>query len=354
MNELLKSATEALRLRFGAACSIDECTPLPGQASSRSYYRLTCSGGEAPASTVLMQLPADPFASDEAAGAETVAELPFCTMLKYLDGLGLPVPLLYHDGAAEGFVLLEDLGDATALAELQARGPGSIEGIYREAIDLLAKFQAATRPAAGSAAYPEVICYSRRFDYDLLRWELDHFREWLLLDYAGGRPTPDEDRQIEAAFDEIAARLVNSPYRLAHRDFQSTNLMRRERELVLIDFQDALMAPPVYDLVSLLRDSYVVIPPPLLEGLKTYYYEQCSKVVPLGSREDFQALFALQTAQRKLKDAGRFVFIDRRKGNPTFLGFIDDSLAYVARAFDELPEYSRLRDLLSRWVPQLR
>lgn len=303
---------------------------------------------------ILMQLPDDPLASDEAAGAEAVTELPFCTMLKYLGGLGLPVPQLHHDGTGEGFVLLEDLGDATALAELQSRGPGALTTIYREAIDLLARLQEATAPSVGGLPYPDVICYSRRFDYGLLRWELDHFKEWLLLDYAGGQLSTGENRLLENAFDDIASRLVDTRYRLSHRDFQSTNLMRRGKDLVLIDFQDALLAPPVYDLVSLLRDSYVVIPPPQLDELKTYYYEHCADVMPFEDREEFEAVFALQTVQRKLKDAGRFVFIDRRKGNPAFLGFIDDSLAYVARAFDRLPEYADLRDLLSRSVPQLR
>ncbi len=354
MHELLPPVTSALRLRFGEACCVDGCIPLPGQASSRSYFRLECSGAQAPPTVILMQLPDDPFASDEAAGEEAVAELPFCTMLNYLGGLALPVPELYHDGAAEGFVLLEDLGDATALAELQERGPGALVDLYKEAIDLLVRFQQATAPGADDQPYPEVICYSRRFDYDLLRWELDHFKEWLLLAYAGGRLSTHEDRLVEGAFDEIATRLVNSPYRLAHRDFQSTNLMRRTSELVLIDFQDALLAPPVYDLVSLLRDSYVVIPEPQLAELRSYYYRRSSSLMPLGSEEQFNALFALQTVQRKLKDAGRFVFIDRRKGNPGFLKFIDDSLAYVARAFDPLPEYFQLRDVLVRSVPQLR
>ena len=303
-----------------------------------------------------MQLPDDPLASDEAAGAEAVTELPFCTMLKYLGGLRLPVPHLYHDGTGEGFVLLEDLGDATVLAELQREGggPDALITIYREAIDLLARFQQATAPPADDRPYPDVVCYSRRFDYKLLRWELEHFKEWLLLDYAGGQLSTSEDRLLENTFDEIAARLVGNPYRLSHRDYQSTNLMRRGEELVLLDFQDALLAPPVYDLVALLRDSYVVIPPFQLDQLKSYYYEHRPDVMPFENREEFETMFALQTVQRKLKDAGRFVFIDRRKGNPGFLRFIDDSLVYVARAFDQLPEYANLRDLLSRSVPQLR
>jgi aminoglycoside/choline kinase family phosphotransferase len=116
----------------------------------------------------------------------------------------------------------------------------------------------------------------------------------------------------------------------------------------LIDFQDALLGTVVYDLVALLRDSYVVLSPALVGRLVDYFVERAG----LDAHET-RALFDLQTVQRKLKDAGRFVFIDRVKHNPSFLQHIPSSQGYVAAALARLPELAPLRALLARHVPAL-
>ena len=125
-------------------------------------------------------------------------------------------------------------------------------------------------------------------------------------------------------------------------------------ELVVIDFQDALQGPRQYDLVALLRDSYVELPPELVERmLRRWLVRFEESGGPRLEYEPFRAVFDLLTVQRKLKDAGRFVFIDRVKKNPSFLVSIPASLRYVRQAFARRPDLSDLQCVLARYVPEL-
>jgi aminoglycoside/choline kinase family phosphotransferase len=142
---------------------------------------------------------------------------------------------------------------------------------------------------------------------------------------------------------------------LVHRDFQSRNLMVTsvrdgEPSLTLIDFQDALLGSSAYDLVALLRDSYVELPPDEVLAHVAFFIDRCR----IEDENKFRNLFYLQTAQRKLKDAGRFVFIDRVRGNPGFLRWIPTSLKYARDALAAIPELADARAVLARHVPELR
>lgn len=344
--------TVAAKIRdcFGARAV--SFTAMPQSASTRSYYRISLTG-DGPPSTVLMRLPEEPFGSDEVTTEEVFRELPFCTMQKMLDRLAVPVPQIFADCTLEGFLLLEDLGDRTMLSALDPADPRQVEDHYGQAIELLVKFQSAMVQSVANPAVDTKLVEQRSFDYELLRWELDHFKEWLLLKWAGARLSAKEDRVVEKAFDDIASRVVDMPYIPVHRDFQSTNLMVCDEGLTLIDFQDALLGPAVYDVVSLLRDSYVTLDASLLERLKRYYHQLASPVIPIGDWAQFEALFRVQTLQRKLKDAGRFVFIDKVRKNPAFLQYIEPTLAFVADSLKQSPEYHALSHVLAGYVPQL-
>jgi N-acetylmuramate 1-kinase len=138
-----------------------------------------------------------------------------------------------------------------------------------------------------------------------------------------------------------------------HRDYQSRNLMVQDGgdgpRLRLIDFQDALLGTRAYDLVGLLRDSYVALSPALLDSLVAHYVARAGV-----DAAKFSRLFDLQVVQRKLKDAGRFVFIDRVKHNPSFLVHIPNSLDYVARSLARLPELGSVREILAQYLPNFR
>ncbi len=330
------------------------CEPIEaiaGQASNRRYYRLTLAGAAPASSMILVQLPPDPFESDEAAAAGGPQELPFCSMLRYLESKSLPVPRLFADCTENGFLLQEDLGQTTLFHQLAKVGPDQWLPLYRDAVSLLVEFQRATLDPPTSG--PFCIGFSRRFDASLLRWELNHFKEWLLLEWAGATLTAVEERTLDNLFDGLTRALAASDYRLAHRDYQSTNLMVRANRLVLIDFQDALLAPPMYDLVALLRDSYVQLPPDLLSELLSHYYGLAAEMLPFADEAAMREHFHLQTVQRKLKDAGRFIFIHRVKGNPGFLQWVEPTLGYVADALGQIKDGPALQELLGPHVPAL-
>lgn len=349
LEELLPVVREYLQSKWNAKLA-GSLEAIPGQASNRRYYRLLLSG--APASQmILVQLPPDPFESDEATTHEGPRELSFCTMLRFLESRRLPVPRLHADCTEDGFLLQEDLGNTTLFAELQEVSGAAQVALYEEAIDLLVAFQTAT--SAPPTVGPPCVGFARRFTRELLRWELEHFNDWLLLDHAEARLLPADKTALEQAFDDIADELARSTYRLAHRDYQSTNLMRRAGKLVLIDFQDALLAPPMYDLVALLRDSYIPLGSTTVDRLLSYYWQRASDLVPFSSEMEMRQHFHLQTVQRKLKDAGRFVFIDRVKGNPGFLRWVEPTLGYVAESLPLLTGGHLLQERLARYVPAL-
>jgi aminoglycoside/choline kinase family phosphotransferase len=320
---------------------------LPGGASIRRYHRISVDGGRAP-SLLVMELGDNPLQSEEAAKGGAPRELPFLNVQRYLARAGVAVPEIHRFDSARGLLYIEDLGDVTFESRVaEADDPVRLR-YYRLAIDQLVRLQkfAAANPD------PNCVAFTRGFDFELLKWELDHFREYG-LEAQGLTPTAVERAELERQFVAIAERLAAAPRGFVHRDYQSRNLMVQDRSdgprLRVIDFQDALLGTAAYDLVGLLRDSYVALSPSLLDELVDYHAAQSG-----ADRDAFRALFDLQTVQRKLKDAGRFVFIDRVKKNPSFLVHIPNSLAYVARAFTRLPELSSVREILASHMPEFR
>ena len=320
-------------------------TTLVGGASLRRYHRALIPGGN-PQSIVVMEL-GDDRRSEEIAHSGVPSELPFVNVLRYLEAGRIAVPRLLAYDEPRGLLYLEDLGDVTFESRVVTAPPDHQRTWYRLAIDALLGLQ------RYAAAHPSgCIAFSRGFDLKLLEWELHHFLEWGLVIGVGAQITSSETDEIKRHFLAIAEQLAAEPRVFVHRDFQSRNLMVQESpagpRLRLIDFQDALMGTYAYDLVALLRDSYVVLPPQLVTEFVEYYAAGAA-LDPIA----FRRLFDLQTVQRKLKDAGRFVFIDRVKKNPDFLQHIPSSHAYVAAALSRLPSLAPLQEILSRYIPAL-
>lgn len=321
---------------------------LKGDASNRSYYRV----GGYPESYVVMVMPPEAAKkSEEATKGEPPRELPFVNVQRYLAYLKIRVPRILRFDEPRGMMVLEDLGDVTFERALQT---DSREALYRRAIAILVQMR------AEAERHPETRClaFTRAFDEDLYVWELNHFREWGMEAWSGKKPTAAESSELERIFKSIARTLAAGPRGFTHRDYQSRNLMVKDGELIVIDFQDALQGPRQYDLVALLRDSYVELDYPFVDRMLDHYVDrfEADSGVELD-RVAFKSFFDLLTVQRKLKDAARFEFIHRVKGNPGFLVSIPASLRYVKRAFSRcqgLPEVARLQEIASAYVPELR
>jgi aminoglycoside/choline kinase family phosphotransferase len=320
-------------------------TKLKGDASNRSYYRI----GSTP-SYVLMVMPREATRSEEMTSGEPPGELPFVNVHRYLERIGVRVPAILRYDALAGLMILEDLTDET-FERAQSLSSEARERCYGRAVDLLAR----TRARAEKSPDPECLAFTRSFDAELFDWELHHFREFGLEARTGRTLSPAERTRLDRLFRDLAERLAFEPKGFTHRDYQSRNLMVKGEELVVIDFQDALLGPRQYDLVALLRDSYVELDRPFIERmLDRYLTTFASSGGERLDRTRFIEVFDLLTLQRKLKDAGRFEFIDRVKKNPSFLPYVAPSLGYVRSAFERLPKEAELRALLAAHVPELR
>lgn len=280
---------------------------------------------------------------------------PFLEVRDLLAEHGVDVPSVLAEDTAHGWLVIEDLGDET-LANWLSKNPHDRESLYRKAVRDLARAQneLATLPEGSVVA-------GRTFDFDLLRWEIEHFREWG-LDARGKPLAPADVPRWNAIADSLARRVSALPSGFVHRDYQSRNIMvippgeegSSEPRLVWIDFQDALLGPRVYDLVALLNDSYQQFDRAFVEARLDDYADAAalSRGFSRESRRRLHGEFDLVTVQRKLKDAGRFVFIDRRKGNPSFVKFVTPTIRKVDGALARLaptdPEMAELREILRR------
>ncbi len=338
---------------------------LGGHASLRIYWRIhlplelspprVYPRGETTLMAMVLPEGLDPTASAEGQSSNAPApeELPFVDVQRYLADIGMPVPAIDRVDMERGVLILEDLGDRLfEHAVLECDSDDEIAARYREAIDLLVKFQRAVltdqKKYTGSGEGPPTIAFERAFDAETLRWELDHYLEWGLQAQLGEEVVaPFEDR-LARCFDEIVAELFALPSALVLRDFQSRNIMMKSDTWILIDFQDALLGPFIYDLVALLRDSYIELPPELLEPLVDYYASRGAEdgLPWCGEVSAVRRAFHIQTIQRKLKDAGRFIYIDRVKNNPDFLDYYGPSVQYVRHALSELDGFDELADIL--------
>ncbi|MBI3182574.1 MAG: phosphotransferase [Myxococcales bacterium] len=327
----------------GVSSSHSPVKKLKGDASNRSYYRV----GAPPSSYVVMVMPPDAGRSEEATRGGPPKELPFLNVQRYLKRLGVRVPEILRYDEQAGMMVLEDLGDVTFEAALVQ---GDREALYGRAVELLAML----RSRAERDADPDCLAFTRAFDEDLYDWELHHFREWGLETWSGKQPRAAERAELDKIFRRISSRLAAEPRGFTHRDYQSRNLMVKGGEIAVIDFQDALLGPRQYDLVALLRDSYVELDRAFVERMLDRYLGAFER--ESGERIDaaaFKDLFDLLTVQRKLKDAGRFEYISRVKGNPGFLVSIPASLRYVRQALERRPELGDLRAIVARYVPEL-
>ncbi len=332
LEELVQSA-------FGSELA---ATPMPGGASTRRYFRLALPHDK---SAVAMFVP-EGAKPEEVQRAHEGTRWPFLEVRDLLAERGIHVPAVLAEDTARGWLVIEDLGDDT-LANWLLRNPGDKSALYTKAVTDLAKAQLSlsTLPKGSVIA-------SRTFDYDLLHWEIEHFREFG-LDARGKSLSAADAKAFAKITERLAHRIADLPKGFVHRDYQSRNLMVVDKDvlsLVWIDFQDALLGPRVYDLVALLNDSYQEFDRPFVEARLDEYAEAAE--LPAKQRKTLASEFDLVTVQRKLKDAGRFVFIDRKKGNAAFLRFVTPTMRKVDAALGRLegsdPEMKELRAILRR------
>ncbi|WP_096703816.1 phosphotransferase [Magnetospirillum sp. 15-1] len=298
---------------------------LAGDASFRHYDRLLLDGRPA----VLMDAPPP---------KEDVR--PFVRIARHLKALGLSAPDLLAVDEKNGLLLLEDLGDGTYTRLLEAGHDET--ALYALATDVLAEI--AARPESVLAGTPP-------YDDGRLLTEACLLTDWY-VPAMGGQET---DAAVRAEYVEIWTRLFPVarmvPDTLVLRDFHVDNLMLLGRPGLaacgLLDFQDAVIGPATYDLMSLLEDARRDIDPVLVETMKGRFLKR----FPAMERSVFEASWAVMAAQRHAKVIGIFTRLCRRDGKPGYLIHIPRVWRLLESACAH-PVMAELSRWLDRHIPK--
>ena len=302
-------------------------TPASVDASFRRYFRIHRDDG----TQVAMDAPPDREGLDS-----------YLQVAALLAGAGLHVPQVLAVDAKQGYVLISDLG---SLQYLEALNQGADpEPLYADAIDALLKLQTAgTRTAAALPLYDET----------LLRREMELFPEWFVGRHLGLKTDTADRGAIECAFEWLIKQAITQPIVLVHRDYHSRNLMiGADRNPGILDFQDAVRGPIAYDLVSLLKDCYIVWPrAQLMRWLDRYRAGAVRLGLDVGAnREEFRRWFDYIGLQRHIKVLGIFARLWYRDGKPGFLADLPRVLDYTLAVSGATPELAAFDDFLRRRV----
>ena len=307
--------------------------PLTGDASDRRYFRILLRDGE----SIVLALHAGPI---------DFAALPFANVAELLHKVPLPVPRILGHSNQDGILALEDLGDVTLQAHLGAASSTEHAALYREAVALIELLQRRGAELASDRYLP----YRMAFDVEKLTWELDFFTKHFIEGYRGAALPPADREALSREWAQMAAELASEGRVLCHRDYHSRNLMLHGGRLYIIDFQDARMGPDTYDLVSLLRDSYVDLTDRELDELIAYFLALKGGADP----GQFRRRFDLMALQRNLKALGTFGYQTIARGNPVYIQYIPRTLRYARTNLERQPRFARLHELLAAHIDELR
>jgi aminoglycoside/choline kinase family phosphotransferase len=308
--------------------------PLTGDASDRRYFRVLFADSP----SIVLSLYSSPFEFEK---------LAFVNVARLLSRMPVPIPALLGHGDDLGILAQEDLGDVTLQAHLGAATPAEHAALYRQAVALIATLQR----RGAELASPEYLPYGVAFDVEKLTWELDFFIKHFVEAYRGIVISPASRDELRRQFAVLTEALAAEPRVLCHRDYHSRNLMLHRDELYIIDFQDARMGPDTYDLVSLLRDSYVDLPDQTVSELLAYFLALSGRT---GEEREFRHRFDVMALQRNLKALGTFGYQTTSRRNPVYIQYIPRTLRYVRNNLDQLPQFARIREMLAAHVEEFR
>jgi N-acetylmuramate 1-kinase len=306
---LIAWALAVLGLPAGAPVS---AVPLTKGGSDRRFYRLRWNGR----SVLLMR-----YLHERRENSY------YAPIGRFLREIGVAVPEIFHHDAAQGFLLLEDLGDEDLWSCRQA--PWEVrQELYEKTLVQIQRLHAYPLTAFSRAGIPVM----DGFDAALYRWERDYFAENFVGGVCGITMSSQRKRALEEELGALARRLAAATPALIHRDFQSQNVMLRSREPVLIDFQGMRLGNPLYDVGSLLYDPYVAMTEDERMVLLARYHA-------LSGAEwfwpDLQEAFREASAQRLMQALGAYGFLGLKKGRPAFLRHCASATRNLAEATRE-------------------
>ena len=263
--------------------------------------------------------------------------LPFIDITERLLAQKVNAPFIFQRSTEQGFLLLSDLGNTPYLPELNNE---SADSLYRDAFGALIKIQ-----QASTKGLP---CYNDA----LLQQEMDLMPEWFFKEHLGITLLGAEQEILQGVFNRLKENALEQPQVFVHRDYHSRNLMvTEENNPGVIDYQDAVLGPICYDLVSLLRDCYIAWPE---EQVYQWVAEYQTIVTEQGlmqavSPEVFNKWFDFIGLQRHIKVLGIFARLNHRDGKASYLKDLPLTLSYVMTVAKRYPELSDLTELFDRY-----
>jgi len=297
--------------------------PASDDASFRRYFRVDCANASL-SSLIVMDAPPERERCE-----------PFLHAASVMREAGLKVPAVLGHDLGQGFLLLEDLGDLTYLAQLSET---TADTLYAGATRSLVKLQAASR----QGVFPD-------YDRALLLRELELYPQWYVTRHKGHVLTAAETSALASGFEHIIRACLAQPRVFVHRDWHSRNLMviAEAAEPGVLDFQDAVYGPITYDLVSLLRDAYVDWPEELqIDWAIRHWQAARTAGLPVAADfADFYRDFEWMGLQRQLKVLGIFARLHHRDGKQRYLADCPRVLNYAlstARRYRALSGLTRV------------
>jgi len=332
MDERLALLTAWVRRQWEEGCQSVSLQPVSGDASFRRYFRFNREGR----SYVAVDAPSDK--EDNPA---------FISLSNFLSHHGVRSPEVLASDLTQGFLLLEDFGDQLLLPKLD---PSSVDQHYAEALDVLLKMQQIDCNADESLLGYLMPLYSQ----PALRAELDLFSEWFLGGYLGMTLSADEQSLLSDAFVKLEQSALSQPQVFVHRDFHARNIMLLDGgDLGIIDFQDGVLGPVSYDLVSLLRDCYIRWPLAQTHAWVEGYWRDLKKgglIDDSVAFKQFLKWFDWMGLQRHLKVAGVFARLCLRDGKPAYLADVPRVMSYILDVVRQYDELNALQKFLSARV----
>ncbi|MCB9093187.1 MAG: phosphotransferase [Halobacteriovoraceae bacterium] len=300
---------------------------LSGDASTRSYFRIKTDNQYYVACL------------DNPVDGDT-DHYPFLKIQKFLEKQGISVPRIYDYDLKKGYLLEQDLGDITLLKKLAlVENSQEEKGLYTEVLDLLIKMHQIPKDDANTVL-------SKSFDRYNLEFEIDFSISYFLKHYLNIESSSLLTK-VKKLFEPIIAKLISKPFIFTHRDFHSRNIMCVDKELILIDFQDARWGLPQYDLVSLLEDCYYSIESRNRNQLIRYYWENMQGFLPGQENfEEFIELYKAMAIQRIFKAIGSFSYIYHHRKDIRYLKYIGYAMENLKKHLLYNDEYSELRKTL--------
>ncbi len=291
---------------------------LPGDASFRRYFRVKTNQSNY-------------IAMDAPKATENCHS--YIAIAQAFRNIGLHTPIIIKSCLEQGFLLITDFGDALYLKKLT---PINAEYLYGRALDALSVLQNCR----------EIPGYSLPlFTPELMRQELELFKEWFLAKHKGIILTAPLEKQLALTFDFLIQSAAQQYQVCMHRDFHSANLMvLANDEVGILDFQDAFIGPVTYDLVSLLRDCYISWPEDLIIQLVLQYREKLNLLCI--EEEEFLRWFDLMGLQRHMKALLTFARKYHRDNNANYLQHIPRTLKYIAQVSQRYSECEPLYQLI--------